>query len=166
MAPTEFLTVDQGSNHVSKDFREKTEAAGVTFEEAPIETPVSIGTVERYHALLRCSFDELRSTLDKGDSTDAECLQMAVYAANATMGSMGLCPMLLVYKAHSRPLMHITLSAVASKVYREIPEICYLGAGEKAHQIFLSPPRRDEGERKIKTAWESPSRTSRAYIQD
>lgn len=45
MDPPDFLTVDQRFNYVSEHFKEKAEAAGVTFEEVPIETPGSIETV-------------------------------------------------------------------------------------------------------------------------
>lgn len=82
---------------------------------------------------------------------DAECLQMSVYAANATMGPEGLFPMLLVFGALPRPARSfpsITLATATSKGYRGSPEIGKLRAGEKAHLIFLTPPRRAEGERK------------------
>ena len=72
-------------------------------EEAPIENPGSIGLVERYHAPLRKAYVKLRETLSRTNATDQECLQAAVYAANATIGPEGLCPMLLVFGALPRP---------------------------------------------------------------
>lgn len=101
--PPDFLAVDQGSAYISKEMKSKAAAAGITMEEAPIETPGSIGIVERYHAPLRMAFTKLREDLRKDEATDDECLQLAVYACNATMGPEGLCPMLLVFGALPRP---------------------------------------------------------------
>ena len=78
-------------------------AAGISLEEAPIENPGSIGIVERYHAPLRAAFQKIRQTLSKRDADDSECLQMAVYSTNSTIGPEGLCPMLLVFGAIPRP---------------------------------------------------------------
>ena len=103
MGPPDFLAVDQGSAYISKETNSNMEAAGIILEEAPIENPGSIGVVERYHAPLKKAYLKLRQTLQKGDTSDAECLQMAVYAANATIGPEGLCPMLLVFVAFPRP---------------------------------------------------------------
>lgn len=97
MDPPEFFSVDQGSNDVSREFKEDMEAAGITLKEAPIETPGSIGTVERYHAPRSCALNMLRVLQEEDDSTDAEYLQMAVYATSATMGAERLRPMLLVF---------------------------------------------------------------------
>ena len=83
------------------------EAAGIKLEEAPIENPRSIGVVERYHAPLKKAYLKLRQTLQKNDTNDAECLQMAVYPANATIGPEGVCPLLLVFGALPRPARHM-----------------------------------------------------------
>lgn len=48
MGRPEFLVVDQGFNYVSKKLEETSEAAQIDFYEAPIETPRSIKTLERY----------------------------------------------------------------------------------------------------------------------
>ena len=106
MGPPDFLAVDQGSAYISKETKSNMEAAGIILEEAPIENPGSIGVVERYHAPLKKAYLKLRQTLQKGDTSDAECLQMAVYAANATIGPEGLCPMLLVFGAMPRRARH------------------------------------------------------------
>ena len=103
MGPPDFLAVDQGSGYVSKEMKENVSAQGITLEEAPIETPGAIGVVERYHAPLRSAYTKIRQTLSKGDTNDHECLKMAVYANNSTMGPEGLCPMLLVFGALPRP---------------------------------------------------------------
>ena len=103
MGPPDYLYVDQGSSYISKEMRANAEAAGIELKEAPIENPGSIGTVERYHAPLRRAYNKIRQSLDKGNTTNAECLQMAVYSNNTTIGPEGLCPMLLVYGAFPRP---------------------------------------------------------------
>lgn len=103
LGPPDHITVDQGSNYTSKEFRGCIESSGVKLEEAPIENPGSIGTVERYHAPLRAAFNKLRADLDSSIS-DTDCLQAAVHAVNATVGPEGLCPILLVYGALPRPI--------------------------------------------------------------
>lgn len=45
----DYLAVDQVKNFVSKEMKSKADASGVQLKEAPIETPRSIGIVERYH---------------------------------------------------------------------------------------------------------------------
>ena len=103
IGPPDYLKVDQGSNYISNEMKANLSAAGITLEEAPIETPGSIGIVERYHAPLRKAYTKIRQDLLKKDCSDQDCLKMAVYACNATMGPEGLCPMLLVFGALPRP---------------------------------------------------------------
>lgn len=102
MGPPDFLTVDQGSSYVSKKIKEKLKASGIKLEEAPIESPGAISVVESYHAPLRRYYNKIWDSLDKSDATNEECLKMAVYASNATMGPVGLCPMLLIFGALPR----------------------------------------------------------------
>ena len=102
MGPPNYLAIDQGSSYISKEMKSNAEAAGISMIEAPIENPGSIGIVERYHAPLRRAYHKIRKSLGR-ETSDDECLQMAVYANNTTMGSEGLCPMLLVYGAIPRP---------------------------------------------------------------
>ena len=103
LGPPDYLSVDQGTAYISAEMKANLSASGITLNEAPIENPGSIGLVERYHAPLRCAFAKLRETLEKNIVNDADCLQMAVFATNATMGPEGLCPMLLVFGAMPRP---------------------------------------------------------------
>lgn len=74
-------------------------ASGVQRNEAPIKSPGFIEVVQRYRAPLRCEKNKHRATLDKGDASDAECLQKEVYASNATMSPEGRCTMLVVFEA-------------------------------------------------------------------
>lgn len=57
------------------------ETAGVTLHEAPVENQGTIGTVERYHAPLGDAHIKIRMELGI-DTTDSECLKMAVFAVN------------------------------------------------------------------------------------
>lgn len=98
MGPPDFLAVDQGKAYVSVEMKSTVNACGVRLEEAPIENPGSIGVVERYHAPLRTGYTKIRSSLYR-TINDEECLQMAVFANNSTMGPEGPSPMLLVHGA-------------------------------------------------------------------
>lgn len=77
---------------------------------APIENPGTIGLVERYHTPLRRSFNTIREMFNMKEVSDDECLHMAVYANNVTIGPEGLCPMLLVFGALPKPLLTSTSS--------------------------------------------------------
>lgn len=106
LGPPDFLSVDQGTAYVSQEMKGYLDAEGITMKEAPIETPGAIGIVERYHAPLRAAFDKIRADSPR-NTTDAECLRMAVYAVNNTTGPEGLCPTLLVFGALPRPARRI-----------------------------------------------------------
>lgn len=86
--------------------RENCEAEGICLVEAPIENLGSIGTVERYHGPLRAVYMKIRSEMDSKTTND-ECLKMAMYAVNSTIGLEGLCPILLVFGAMPRPARSI-----------------------------------------------------------
>lgn len=72
------------------------EAAGIALKEAPIETPGSIGTVERYHPPLPAAFTKIWDEVGRY-MNEVECMRMAVYSVNATIGPEGLCAMVLVF---------------------------------------------------------------------
>lgn len=101
LGPPDFLWVDQGSSYVSTEMMGNLEAAVVTLREAPIESPGTIGVVERYHAPLKAAYRKIRSEME-GDVSDSDCLSMAVYSVNCTVGPEGLCPVLLVLWARPR----------------------------------------------------------------
>lgn len=50
MGTSDYLFVDQGYACTSKRMKEALEEVGIRLDEAPIEKPCEIGTVERYHA--------------------------------------------------------------------------------------------------------------------
>lgn len=102
LGPPDYLHVDQGTNFVSKEFLSSAEADGIEVTQAPIESPNTMSHVERYHAPLRSAFLKIRDSLPRSDS-DSDCLQMAVKAANDTIGPEGLCPTLLVFGSLPRP---------------------------------------------------------------
>jgi len=85
LGPPDHLRVDQGSNFISKHFKDCVDAEGITLLEAPIESPNSMSHVERYHAPLRAAFNKIRDSLPRSD-TDHDCLQMAIKAVNDTVG--------------------------------------------------------------------------------
>ena len=103
LGPPDHLRVDQGSQFISKHFKDSVDAEGITLLEAPIESPSTMSNVERYHAPLRTAYSKTRESLPRSE-TDAECLQIAVKAVNDTLGPESLCPTLLVYGAIPRPL--------------------------------------------------------------
>lgn len=89
----------RSGSRISLHFRrnEKIAAAsGIGIHEAHIESPGTIGVVERYQAPLRAAFEKIK--VDYGDKiSDREFLKMSVYATNDTVVPEGYCPILLVY---------------------------------------------------------------------
>lgn len=96
LGPPDHRTVNHGTNYTSKEMRSILSAAAVVLHEAPIGNPGTIFTVERYHAPLRASYTRIRADLDR-ETSDADCLQMAVFTTNTYMEPEGLCPTLLVF---------------------------------------------------------------------
>lgn len=128
--PPDYLKVDQGSNYTSKEMRANMDAAGIRLREAPIESPGAIGVVERYHAPLRGIYEKIRKEMAR-DHTDVECLKMAVFSINATVGPEGLCPMLLVFGVIPRPARSTpsaTQMARAEMIDRAMDEVTKLHA--------------------------------------
>lgn len=56
-------------------------------EDAPIESPGSIGIIERYYAQFCSAYNKIRKWLEKNDTTNEEWLRMEVYVMNCTMGT-------------------------------------------------------------------------------
>lgn len=83
--------------------RENLQVSAVRLEDAPIDTPGSIGLVERYHAPLCFDYTNICTTLSKNNAADAGRLRMSVLSVNATMRQGGPCPMLLLYGAIPSP---------------------------------------------------------------
>ena len=109
LGPPDFLRVDQGTNLVSKEFKENAAACDIMILEAPVESPSTMSHVERYHPPLRAAYRKLRSSLSSKE-TDADMLQLAVKAVNDTIGPEGLCPTLLVFGALPRPARNLPAS--------------------------------------------------------
>lgn len=110
LIPPDWLTVDQGTYYLSWEMRQEFHATDVRLKEAPIESHVTIGTVERYYAPLRSCYENLR--MEAGlDATTSEFLQLSVFPINFTAGPEGLCPIVLVFGAipdlhRTPPLIH------------------------------------------------------------
>lgn len=92
----EYLAVERGSSYKSKKTRESAKALDVHLDEALIEKPGAIGTVKRYQVPLKLVYERILA--DKNCQTsDQECLPLAVVAANCMVEPEGLCPALLVF---------------------------------------------------------------------
>jgi hypothetical protein len=100
LGPPDFIVTDAGKNFTSKEFSQDAASMGITVTTVPVEAHWSIGTVERYHAVLRRSYEIMRKELP--DISTEAALQMAVKAVNDTAGPDGLVPTLLVFGAYPR----------------------------------------------------------------
>ncbi|KAL3702992.1 hypothetical protein TMatcc_010179 [Talaromyces marneffei ATCC 18224] len=100
LGPPDFIITDAGKNFTSKEFSQNALSMNITVTTVPVEAHWSIGTVERYHAVLRRSYEIMKKELP-GISAEA-ALQMAVKAVNNTTGPDGLVPTLLVFGAYPR----------------------------------------------------------------
>lgn len=79
--PPVYLSIDQGSNYISREIRSNVEAHGIRMKEAPIETPTSIGTVEIYHDPLRTAYMKLRSHFYR-KTNHSDFLHMVIFSVN------------------------------------------------------------------------------------
>lgn len=72
------------------------EASVVVLKQTSDEALGDIGTEKRYNYPLRAAFEKICKDMEKVVS-DEECLWMAVYAVNETVGPEGSYPMMLVF---------------------------------------------------------------------
>lgn len=123
--------MDQVMNYISKELRAEHEAPGVILKEAPIENPGTVGTVERSQAPLRSTNTKIRAEAER-KRTDMECLKMAVFTVNQTVGRPeGLFLTLRVFRTICRPA-HTTSSVSELESTRMIDEKMVLVEGEQA----------------------------------
>lgn len=99
--PPDIIAHDAGINFASVEFKSEAKIIGITYKQVPVEVYNSISKVERYHGLLRRTWDILYVELGGFTSTEA-ILQMAIKAINDTAGPDGLVPTLLVFGAYPR----------------------------------------------------------------
>lgn len=100
--PPEVIVHDAGTNFDSAEFRRNAATMAIQLKCVPVETPQSVGLVERYHGPLRRAYMILSEELkDQTVGKDIK-LQMAVKAVNDTAGYDGLVPTLLVFGAYPR----------------------------------------------------------------
>lgn len=66
----DYLQVDKGSQFVSKEFMEDTEAEGTKILTAQVESPTTMSHVEWYHAPLRAAYLKIHDSLPRSE-TDA-----------------------------------------------------------------------------------------------
>uniref|UniRef100_A0A093UYI9 Transposon Ty1-NL2 Gag-Pol polyprotein n=1 Tax=Talaromyces marneffei PM1 TaxID=1077442 RepID=A0A093UYI9_TALMA len=81
LGPPDFIVTDAGKNFTSKEFSQNALSMNITVTTVPVEAHWSIGTVERYHAVLRRSYEIMKKELPGPD---------------------GLVPTLLVFGAYPR----------------------------------------------------------------
>lgn len=81
MGPPQHLSVDQGSAYVSDKMKRILIARYITMVESPIETPGTIGIVERYHSPLRSAYHRIHMDIAH-EERSKEYLAFAVHAAN------------------------------------------------------------------------------------
>lgn len=143
MVPPEFLVLDQGSVYTSNGMKEDFEAFGAHPDEAPIETPGAIGTVERYHAPLRLAYKGIRADSGRGRSEQV-CLKLAVFAVNCMIGPEGLRPALLVIAAIPRPTRTSPAPSQLERAKR-IGRIMNKVAKEQARRKIVSGLKYEEG---------------------
>lgn len=96
LGPPDYLQVDQSINFLSKEFMGCAESEGIKVIEGLIESPSTMFYVERYHRPLLVAYNKIRESLGRETSND-DCLQLAVKAVNETIGPEGLCPTLFVF---------------------------------------------------------------------
>lgn len=105
-----IIRVDQGSQFLGKDFEANCKSLGIYLDEAPIESPNSMGIGERFHDPLRRI--ALKVKEEAPDLDDDLVLSAAYRAMNDTLGPEGLAPTLLVYGMLPRmPIGSKSLSA-------------------------------------------------------
>ncbi|EEA24070.1 conserved hypothetical protein [Talaromyces marneffei ATCC 18224] len=100
LGPPDFIVTDAGKNFVSKEFTHLASSLGTITVSVPVEAHWSIGAVERYHAVLRRSYEIISD--EAPELTPEMALQMAVKAVNDTAGPDGYVPTLLVFGAYPR----------------------------------------------------------------
>lgn len=98
LSPPDHLAVEQRTTYSAKEILSNIQTWRPVLHEAGIENPGIIGTVKRYHVLLRAAYTRIRADLHK-ETSHSHCLQMAVFATNATMRPQRLCPTVLVIGA-------------------------------------------------------------------
>ncbi|KAE8549770.1 hypothetical protein EYB25_008294 [Talaromyces marneffei] len=119
LGPPDFIVTDAGKNFTSKEFSRDASSMDIIVTTVPVEAHWSIGAVERYHAVLRRSYEIMKEELP--DISTEAALQIAVKAVNDTAGPDGLVPTLLVFGAYPRmteydpPAPTITQRAAAVK---------------------------------------------------
>lgn len=82
--------------------RDSTEAFGVYLDEATVEALGAIATVERYHAPLRLAYERIYAATDH-QTSELECLRLAVFTVGCTFEAEGLCPTLFLFGAIPQP---------------------------------------------------------------
>ncbi|KAI1006511.1 hypothetical protein K3495_g1710 [Podosphaera aphanis] len=119
----DIINHDAGTSFTSMEFRQSAESLSITTKEVPVESPNTMGLVERYHKPLRRAYEIIKEEIDASDTEEQKgtMLQMAIKAMSDTTGYDGIVPTLLVFGAFLRianidpPAPSITKRAAALK---------------------------------------------------
>ena len=94
--PPDILVHDAGTNFTSRSFTSAAHSCDIRTKCVPVESPNSIGIVERYHAPLRRAYEIIAAEMPRNYNRTL-LLQSAVKVVNDTAGPDGLVPSLLVF---------------------------------------------------------------------
>ena len=100
LGPPDFVIANAGKQFMAKEFKQYIANIGIIIKNALVEAHYSIGMVEHDHEPLRRVYSIITTKIPgiKPDST----LQMSFKAINDSIGSNGLVPTLLVFRAYPR----------------------------------------------------------------
>ena len=91
----DIISVDQGPQFQSKEWKSLMHLAGITFKPSGVESHNAINVGERYHSFLRRIFNKIASSHE--DLPPSHLLALSIRAMNDTSGTNGLVPTLLVF---------------------------------------------------------------------
>ncbi|KAI0996971.1 hypothetical protein K3495_g11210 [Podosphaera aphanis] len=142
LSPPDIINHDAGTSFTSMEFRQSAESLSITTKEAPVESPNTMGLVERYHKPLRRVYEIIEEEIGASDTEEQKgtILQMAVKAINDTAGYNGIVPTLLVFGAFPRianiypPAPSITKRAAALK--KAMAEVSKIRARRQVSDAF------------------------------
>lgn len=77
LGPPDFLQDYEGSAYISPEMKSVIEAYRIQIEETPIENPVTMVILERYHSPSSSAYRKIRDPLSKS-TTHPHCLKMDV----------------------------------------------------------------------------------------
>lgn len=138
--PPDYIITDAGKNFISKNFVQNASALTIKTKAVPIEAHWSIGMVERYHLMLRRTYEIVCQHMAGTKLNKNMLLQIAVKAVNDSAGPDGLVPTLLVYGAYPKmteldpPSPNIAQRAIA--IQKAMEEVGKLHASRQVNEAL------------------------------